>query len=254
MILPSITKKQQAIILLLYKFRFLNRIQIQTLLGHKQFNGINVWLKDLTAKEYTGKKVDTSSKIHITPTTYFLELNGIGFMKKQPSCEPRYLKKLYKEESRSEEFINRCLFIADMYIDLWQTYKNTSSFTFYTPSDYSLDGIIREISPHCVFRKEEGKPYYVIELFSDTIPRFAIRKRVTQYIRFFTKGDWVKNEQLPNILFICPDSKIENYIYRFAQKVLKEESITDLAVYLSTKEQVTQHGIEGETWQQVEVE
>ena len=52
MTIPYITPKQQEIPKLIYKFRFLNRIQIQTLLNHKDKRRINSWLKDLSEKEY----------------------------------------------------------------------------------------------------------------------------------------------------------------------------------------------------------
>ncbi|MDA1317406.1 MAG: hypothetical protein O3B87_05310 [bacterium] len=55
MLLPTITNKQKEILHYLYRFRFLNRIQIQSLLNHKDPKNTNVWLKDLTTKNYTGK-------------------------------------------------------------------------------------------------------------------------------------------------------------------------------------------------------
>ena len=50
--LPGVTKKQKEIVELVYKHRFINRIQIQTLLGHKDYKTINLWLKDLKEKQY----------------------------------------------------------------------------------------------------------------------------------------------------------------------------------------------------------
>jgi len=50
--LPTITSRQQAILRLLYQYRFLSRIQIQALMNHKDYKTINVWLKDLREKEY----------------------------------------------------------------------------------------------------------------------------------------------------------------------------------------------------------
>ena len=44
--LPKLTPKQQNILVLLYQYRFLNRIQIQTLMGHKDYRRINAWLAD----------------------------------------------------------------------------------------------------------------------------------------------------------------------------------------------------------------
>lgn len=50
--LPKITMRQKEILDLLYKHRFLNRIQIQALLGHKDYKNVNLWLKDLREKQY----------------------------------------------------------------------------------------------------------------------------------------------------------------------------------------------------------
>ena len=48
----KITNKQEEILWLLYTYRFLNRIQIQALMGHKGKRRIAEWLKDLRDKEY----------------------------------------------------------------------------------------------------------------------------------------------------------------------------------------------------------
>lgn len=48
--LPHISPKQKEILKLIYKFRFLDRIQIQILMKHKDYKRINVWLKDLAKK------------------------------------------------------------------------------------------------------------------------------------------------------------------------------------------------------------
>ena len=50
--LPKLTSRQQTKLKLLYQYRFLNRIQIQTLMGHKDYERINVWLSDLRDNHY----------------------------------------------------------------------------------------------------------------------------------------------------------------------------------------------------------
>ncbi|HEU4965914.1 MAG TPA: hypothetical protein VFT53_00345, partial [Candidatus Saccharimonadales bacterium] len=50
--LPDITAKQVAILELIYRFRFVNRIQIQALMHHRDYRRINAWLKDLREKQY----------------------------------------------------------------------------------------------------------------------------------------------------------------------------------------------------------
>jgi len=48
--LPKLTTKQQEIIHLLYRYRYLDRIQIQRLMGHKDKRRVLSWLKDLRDK------------------------------------------------------------------------------------------------------------------------------------------------------------------------------------------------------------
>lgn len=251
MTLPHITTKQQEILLLLYKFRFLNRPQIQTLLHHKNTKNINTWLQDLTQKNYLGKIINNTTKLNTTPYKYYISTNGIKFLKTQSICKGEYLTKLYKETKRSEQFIDRCLFIANIYLYLHQKYENTPGFAFYTQSDYTPSGIIKEIFPHCVFRKKENQPYFVVELFADTMPRFAIRTRIALYTTFFVQEGWTKNEQLPNILFICPDQKMEKYMIKFTNKIYQEESMR-LNIFVTTKDQVAKQSIEGEIWKKIE--
>ena len=70
--LAKITKKQQAILKLLYRFRFLNRIQIQALLGHKDPKTVNLWLRDLRAKGYLEWIYSTHFAEKTKPAVYYL--------------------------------------------------------------------------------------------------------------------------------------------------------------------------------------
>ncbi len=49
------TGKQIEIIDLVYKFRFINRTQIQKILNHKDPRRINAWLKELVEYKYLGR-------------------------------------------------------------------------------------------------------------------------------------------------------------------------------------------------------
>ena len=250
--IPTITNKQKTILYLLYKFRFLNRIQIQTLLNHKTHNRINTWLKDLTDKGYIGQKLNTSSKINNAPAIYFLKRHGMHFVKIQDYAEKAYISKLYQEATRSDNFISNCLLIADSYIDLQKKYGTKEGFTFYTRSEYSLDGIIKEIFPFFVFRKGKTAQYLVAEIFPEK-PRFFILQRINQYITFFTKGDWIKQEQPPTILFICPNNQIEEYVTKKTKLICVEENIEDLEIQTTTKDQIINHGITGDVWGEVTI-
>jgi hypothetical protein len=249
--LPTITKQQQSILQLIFKFRFLQRTHIQTLLNHKIPNRINSWLKDLSDKKYLGKIQNNATKIQTNPNTYYVSKNGIKYLKTQPECQKEYISRIYSDNKRSDEFINKSLLIADIYISLLQKYRDTDEFTFYTQSDFTVDGIIKEIFPCFVYRKTEDKPYYVAEIFNESIPRFAVRAKISRYLKFFTQGDWIKNEQPPNILFICPNDELENYIFKKTSKLITDEDI-NLSIFVTTKDKILIHGIVSDVWMKVE--
>ncbi len=240
-LLPKLTKKQQEILLLLYRFRFLNRIHIQTLLNHKDYHRINIWLKDLTQKEYTGRIYSNKLKENTIPAKYYLKINAIRYLKTRAECHKEYFNKLYTEHKKSPAFIDKCLFIADMYLKfLNETVKNNSSYQFYTKSDYSPDSIIREINPHFVIlrRKRNQKNYHAYEVFEEGQPQWYKKERIKKYIEFFAQEE----KALPvHLIFICPNKpyiSITRYIKRLEEA---DESLSEMTV--TTREEMKENKI-----------
>ncbi len=248
--LPPITKKQQDILYLLYRFRFLNRIQFQALFHHKTFNRVNIWLKYLTDTNYIGKTEKSSTPINTTPTVYYLARNGIKYLKMQPAYNKIYILRAYGDRTRSIGFVTKSLFIADNYISLLQRYDKTPGFAFYTRSDFSLDSMVKELFPDFVYRKQDDSPFNIAEIFTDTMPKSARIRRIDRYLQFFTKEEWTHQETTPNILFICPDEEKEQYIYKKTKKIMDEENI-DLPVFVTTENQLRTHSIHGDVWEKV---
>src|SRR5258708_38703492 len=112
----NITPKQKEIMMFIYKFRFLNRIQIQTLLCHKDPKRINVWLKDLVEKKYLGRIYSKKLFENTKPAIYYVAIKGIHFFEKRGECNPRVLLRLRKEPYHSSRFRHHSLFIAQIYI------------------------------------------------------------------------------------------------------------------------------------------
>ena len=227
--LPTITNKQKEILLLLYRFRFLNRIQIQKLLKHKNPKNTNVWLKDLTTKSYTKRIFEKRAGIN-EPAIYFISTNGIKFLKSMEGCEKEYLKKLYQESRRSNAFIGQCILIAETYLNLES--QNLKGLKFYTQSDFPQNGIIRDLLPGFAYIQEINTKieHYTCELLKEGLPRFAIRARIKKYLEFFPQN----NTNKINIIFICPTDSIQKYVDKFARKFLEDENIEDINFYAKT--------------------
>ncbi|NCS97742.1 MAG: hypothetical protein GW762_04100 [Candidatus Pacebacteria bacterium] len=211
MLLPTITNKQKEILLLLYRFRFLNRIQIQTLLNNKDYKNINLWLKDLTTKNYTGKIFERIPGIN-KPAIYFASNNGIKFFSSAEGADKKSLRKLYQEKRRSQAFIDQCLLIGQIYIKLLD--QNLQDFKFYTQVDFQKNSVIRELLPRFayVYIKDRKLQHYTCDIIKDGTPRFAIRSRINQYIEFF------KDQPTMHIVFVCQSKKTLEFVQKYIEK------------------------------------
>ena len=72
MTLPKTTEKQKDIIDNVFRFRFINRYQIQKIVGHKDSKRVNVWLKDLVEKNYLGRIYSRKLLENTKPAVYYL--------------------------------------------------------------------------------------------------------------------------------------------------------------------------------------
>lgn len=234
MTLPKITTKQKEILQLLYCYRFLNRIQIQSLMNHKDYKTINVWLKDLREKEYIEWIYSTHFAEKTKPAIYYLSLNGIRYLKQLTTTEDgsvqsmypaEELKKRYRESSRSQAYIDRCVLVASCCIALLARRTKTVRYYFQTEADYLQEASYYHfvsdselIRPTLCFCKDtyddQGKEQatlesYLLEVFDPGLPRYRLKKRLGDYIKYLDDEEYEWKEQtdtdkLPVLLFVCP--------------------------------------------------
>jgi len=267
MTIPYITSKQQEIPKLIYKFRFLNRLQIQKLLNHKYHNRINNWLNNLTAKHYLEKiPKDNTFEERTKLTIYRIGINGIRFLKTQDNISPELLPKLYREKDRSDNFINQCLLLADICLYLKEESARSGSVSYEVTiaSEYALADspfhFLTELAPHLVAKKMEKKQkritskYHLLEIFEPTLPRYSIRKRLRSYLDFFNSKTWENNTNntgFPILFFICPTKPFLIYAKRFAKKLLEEEQYPKhLSIQFAIADEVKKFGITSGIWEE----
>lgn len=234
--LPKITLRQEEILDLLYKYRYLNRIQIQTLMQHKDRKTINLWLRDLREKEYVGWIYSDHFAEKTKPAIYYLSINGVRWLKQftilDDDDNDAYLypieeiRKRYRDNDRSEAFVTRCTLTAQCAIDF--TAKNCPELRYscYTQTDFIdpdhtfhfLTGgdLHSQLGPQLHIRKHKGKVItnYLLEIFDPNLPRYRMSKRLKQYVTFLTEGDWEAergDDPLPIVLLVC--AKTSDLIY-----------------------------------------
>ena len=197
MLLPHITKKQQYILILIYKFRFLNRIQLQTILNHKDYHRINIWLKDLYIKKYLGRIYEYKLGEINKPAIYLLKAKGINYLRglnPEHGIKHTLLKRLAREHKKSQQFINQNIAIGQFYC-LYLTYARDSNRTvkFLTIMDMVNHTILGSLLPSAYVKvkdKHRKAKRYLIEFLKEGMPRFAIRYKINHYLRYYQEQTW----------------------------------------------------------------
>lgn len=250
--LPPITSKQQAILKLIYKYRFLNRIQIQTLLRHKDKRRIISWLKDLREKQYIDWHYDSTDFIaRSQPAIYYIALNGIRFLRDQNHHPNQELRKQYKEPERTQIFIDRCLLIADCCITL----RNSAEYSYILPADYvGLDNeysFLDELRPQLYFSKRQNNNVtnYLLESFDVALPRHQLRKRLKDYVDYLDARDGT-NEPQPVALFVCATVADLLYVKRRVKQLTQDEGV-DMQIRVTMLDKIKTSGVASMIWEEV---
>lgn len=278
--LPKTTYKQREIVNLLYQYRFLNRIQIQAFLKHKDYKTINMWLRDLRQKQYVDWIYSTDYAERTKPAIYYLSLNGIR-KQKERDLPIEEVRKRYRDSNRSQTFIDRCLLIGDCAIVLEQTETKDKekdlmiNYFFETEADYMSDtafGFLvgnELIHPNLCYQKlvhnGSDEPYpaetYLLEIFDPTLPRYRIKKRLTNYVQYLDEEgeEWKSEsytEKLPVIQLVCPRTTDLIYAKRRTRGLIAdiweydEEGRQDIHIQFTTVEKLRSSGVRSEIWEE----
>ena len=237
-----VTPKQLEILILLYRFRFLNRSQIQILLKHKDTRRINTWLKDLTIKKFIGRNYSTKLKENTKPAIYYLITKSKTLLMDQPGIDNKLLlKRIYRERTRSQRLIDHSTLLCDLYFEILKN-EESGKLQFYTKTDLSTHYYLPFNRPDAYIIREKDKiaKRYFLEIIDEGTPRFMIRKKIEQYIEYYDTNTWQDktDHPFPTILFLCPNELIKNFLHKYLTQVMEEESHADIDFYLSTKQPV----------------
>jgi hypothetical protein len=256
MTLPTITDKQKEIMVYLYRFRFLDRSQIQKLLKHNHPSRIKAWLKDLTEKNITGRHFTKSLKDN-KPAVYFLSLVSKKILQQETEIKPELLKSIYREKHRSSRFVNHSMFLADIYLYLKEIHRKKDSLSFYTKRDLERYLYLPDNKPDAyiaVKHEDNNIKRCFLEIIDEDTPRFVLRRKILSYIEYFDSSKFQNYTKLsfPSLLWVCPDQKIKKFLYRHIIRVLEEEAIDGMNFFLATKEEVVSSKLKTNVWQRVE--
>lgn len=281
--LPEITAKQKEIVDLAYKFRFINRHQIQKLFGHKDPRRVNTWLKDLFEKKYLGRIYSHKLLENTKPAIYYLANNGILWVRfkkgedykaENEKLDFRLVKKFYEDKHASETFRNHCTTICEFYTQIREKEKASKKkfgYEFATKTEIRMYNQLRkdfdekgDLIPDVYLEKfnnqdskNEESIAFFLELFDVHVPRYALRYKVSQYIKFSEGGKWNSyagsDGKFPTVLLVLANQQKINHLKKYIKKELEGSyDPPGIRFVLTTYKRAVEEGIGTDIWQEVE--
>lgn len=240
--IQTITNQQLQILILLYRFRFLTRLHIQQLLNHKNHQRILTWLKDLETKGYIKSKTSTRLGAIQNPTIYYLATKSKYVLEDVEGISPTYLSRVYKESYKSQVFVDHCLEGANLnlYFAI-QTKSTKEELFFFTKQDLKSYNYFPHPLPdsYIALKNSKNTSRYFVEVIDENVPRFAIKKRIEQYIEYSDERKWQENseDKFPAILLFSPNPGTKKFLHSYILGLL-EEGETEIEFYLISHEEV----------------
>jgi hypothetical protein len=242
-------------------------------MNHTDKRRISAWLKELREKQFVGWIYDLDKPENkSTPAVYYLGINGVKFLRASGEYSEEDLRKRYKDGDRQQDFVDRCLLLADCVIHLEGRNKSNEdiSYTYAIEADYTdPDSDFYYVSeselihPDLVFTKEaetdEGyvNQTYFVQLFDLTTPRYMVKKKLKEYVEYFDDDEWGKqkgDEELPIVLVACPTTAELIFAKRYVRKQLEEyllDDREDIVIRFTTTTQIKQRGMTSLIWEDV---
>lgn len=253
---PPVTNKQNNILQHLYNFRFLNTNHFQKLMNHKNPQGIQEWLKDLTQKGYIKQRYSKETFIDkMTPAIYSLTLLARRKLKANEKYEVKVLNRIYKEKTSSQRFINHNLLVADIYLILLE--ENGDRLRFFTQArltNYSYLPKKRQLDAYIAIKEsKKNTKRFFLKILDPGTPRYAIRALIDQYFEYKDNEDWKENTNdapFPKILLVCTDENMKKFLFKYIKNRLEEENC-DLSFFLTTREIIKSYQEVDQIWQKV---
>ena len=190
----------------------------------------------------------------------------------------KYLKKFYQDRKASEIFINHCIAIFELYMQLKEAdVKDEIEYDVETKTERWINkqmekhedfDEIKEYIPDLFVEKMKNplsedidSTTYFIELFDPHVPGYAIKYRISRYIKLKESDDWKDYSGLdgkfPNVHLIFPHQQKINMLSKDIRDMLNRSYWSEgLTILVTTYKKAKENGITNgsKIWQQINEE
>lgn len=237
-----LTKQQQTILTLIYRFRFISTKHVQQALGIKHISNVQPRLNSLVEKGLIGRNYDGSQRLAGLPASYYLLPAGMKELKQFDSdVSKSVLHNMYKDKDAQGPFIRRCLMVGDINLELERRYGDR--LEFFTKAELYHYEDFPESRPDAYFRIGNGnqEQQYFLEICPEATPSFQHKKRIQEYIEYAEEGEWEESTdtKLPTVLLACESDSLRRRLQRFTSMELENSFEEDLEFKVATLGNIT---------------
>lgn len=251
--LLHLSKNEKSILNYLYKFRFINTNQFQDLFGYKYPRTVQLWLKKLKSKGYvTYRNFDRNNFYYNrSPAIYSLTKLARLKLKTDPKYEIRQLNRIYQEAKLSQSYVDRYIFIINIFLNLLSQVNEGQKLHFSTKVNLSgFDYFPDPLPDAYIALKSPGKAArYFLIYFDERIPLRKLKERIEGYLEYVEANDWglYSKDPLPSFLLILP----KTYMKKKAVNLINQ-SFTDGKFFVSTRQDIINANFSSQAWEKIE--
>jgi hypothetical protein len=230
----NITKKQLAVLELLYTFRFGTSDLLARALNLKDGRYIHMRLDALVKQGYIAKKYDSSFKLAGEPAAYYLLPKAFPVLKEQSSksISTRTLRNIYKDKEASERFIAHNIDVLTIYDKLRAIHSE--HLGFWTKSKLNFDeydyfpepkpDAYLTITPKGVRPRDR---YFFLNYLDDGTPFFVHVRRLQKYIDYVEANEWknATGAKLRGVLLVCESTALLKRIRKKLAQLVDEDEV-----------------------------
>lgn len=219
------TKKQLAILDLLFRFRFATSEQLSQALNITTAT-INKRLKLMLELNYIGRNYDSSYVANRKHASYYLLPEGIKVLKRLGDSKkytPHTLRNARKAEQLSESFIEQSLAFFSVHNMLKE--QHGESLRFFTKTQLASYPHFPQSDGYIRFTHENGETQFFVDVLYEH-PFFLATRKVKQYLKYAeeeaTAWEEKTNSDLPYVLLICENSSLQKRLIKKMKRPIED--------------------------------
>lgn len=219
----ALTDKQLEVLKLLFRFRFGTAELIAQAQGGVTVQSIRNRLNSLLKNDYIIVKREGKDRLMGRPGTFRLSAKGRAYLKEQGKGKysEKVLNAIRANRDVSERFIDRQLTIFRISNSLESNYGE--DLLFLTKSNLAADkfAYMPEVKPDALIHLSDIKKSYFLFFLDETIPDFALVRRVAPIFEYEKSGKWeaATGQKLPAVLLMCASNRIETLMRKRISKL-----------------------------------